>query len=91
MMMIEDDLSKWMRTAFSAAMEGAGGDVGDVTVVASTTEEFGEFQCNHAMALVVMAMYLSVLPNAVRPMTMPLSSTSSLCSDFSASWQSVQS
>ena len=51
MMMIEDDLSKWMRTAFSAAMEGAGGDVGDVTVVASTTEEFGEFQCNHAMAL----------------------------------------
>ena len=51
MIRIEQDLSNWMRAAFSAALSGSGAEIGDVTVVATATEEFGEFQCNHAMSL----------------------------------------
>lgn len=48
---IEQLLSDWMRTAFKTALPEVDTDWSTVTVVATTSAEFGDYQCNHAMGL----------------------------------------
>lgn len=48
MQTIEQTLSAWMREAFSLAVPEA--SLHGITVVPTTSEEFGDYQCNHAMA-----------------------------------------
>lgn len=49
--MIHEELAAWMRSAFEAAFAGTGADGSEVTVTPTTNIEFGDFQCNAAMAL----------------------------------------
>ena len=51
MQTIEQLLSDWMRAAFRAALPEASADWSAVAVVATTTPEFGDYQCNYAMGL----------------------------------------
>ena len=46
---LADELSSWMREAFSAAFPGA--DPSAVSVVEASSAEFGDYQCNAAMPL----------------------------------------
>ena len=48
---IEQLLSNWMREAFRLALPDIAADWSAVTVVATTSAEFGDYQCNHAMGL----------------------------------------
>lgn len=47
----EATLSAWMREAFRRAFPEAGPELGAVAVVPATAEQFGDYQCNQAMAL----------------------------------------
>ncbi len=49
--MIGATLTAWMRGAFGRAFADTGADLSAVDVVVSTNPEFGDFQCNAAMAL----------------------------------------
>lgn len=52
MMNLDQSLTEWIRAAFRKALPSADATgLAAVTVVPSASEEFGEFQCNHAMAL----------------------------------------
>jgi len=47
----EATLAAWMREAFQRAFPEAGPHLAAVTVVPATAEQFGDYQCNQAMAL----------------------------------------
>ena len=48
---IEQQLADWMRQAFQRAFPEAGDALASVSVSPTTSAEFGEYQCNQAMAL----------------------------------------
>ncbi|MEI6516362.1 MAG: arginine--tRNA ligase [bacterium] len=48
---LEQFLSAWMQDAFCKALPGVDADWSTVAVVATTSAEFGDYQCNHAMGL----------------------------------------
>lgn len=48
---VESILSSWMRTAFRQALPEHEAEASSVAVVATTSAEFGDYQCNHAMAM----------------------------------------
>jgi arginyl-tRNA synthetase len=51
MMTIEHQLSEWLRDAFRKALPEVDSDWSAITVVGTTSPEFGDYQCNYAMGL----------------------------------------
>ena len=51
MMTVDRLLTDWMRVAFQTAFPDEMSDSSAVSVVPATSEQFGEYQCNHAMSL----------------------------------------
>ena len=62
MMTLCDRLSAWMHDAFDACFPDAGGELDTVGVVETANPEFGDYQCNAAMAL---AKVLKQAPRAI--------------------------
>ena len=50
MMTVDQLLSDWMREAFRKCLPDGTTGTGAVGVVVATSEQFGDYQCNHAMA-----------------------------------------
>ncbi len=48
---VKDMLSAWMRAGFESALAGTDADVSRVAVVPSAQPQFGDYQCNDALAL----------------------------------------
>jgi len=51
MMTLEQQLSEWLRDAFRKALPELDSDWSAITVVGTTSPEFGDYQCNYAMGL----------------------------------------